>query len=107
MDCKIKLLEFRHDENNPHITVTDPEYCRKCDAGVCLTICPSGVFKWNYQNEAAPVLIYYKQCIECGACRLACPYNNIQFQFPSGGYGVTFRDGISVYPRPNQAPKLT
>lgn len=100
IDCKIKLLEFRPDSEFQHVCIIDPQICKNCNEGICLTICPSGVFKRNDANEDAPVTVRYKQCMECGACRLICPQNNILFQFPNGGYGVIFNDGVSVYPHP-------
>lgn len=96
IDCRLKLLCFHPDSEFAHVLITNPQMCKTCDHGVCLTICPSGVFKWNYQNDEQPVLVHYEQCIECGACRLVCP--NIHFQYPNGGYGVCFNDGVSVYP---------
>ncbi|MCX7780067.1 MAG: 4Fe-4S dicluster domain-containing protein [Negativicutes bacterium] len=107
VDCKLKLLEFLPDGEFQHVRILDAELCRKCDAVLCLTLCPSAVFRWNYQHETEPpVLVYYRQCIECGACRLICPKNNIEFCYPNGGFGVTFKDGISVYLRPYTPPEM-
>lgn len=98
IDCRLKLLTFHPDSEFGHVAITNPQMCKNCNHRVCLTICPTGVFKWNYQCDEQPVLVQYEQCIECGACRLVCPQNNIQFQYPNGGYGVCFNDGVSIYP---------
>lgn len=88
----LESLEFRTDEDSQHVKIIDQEICRSCECKNCLLICPSGVFQWDYVPEHS-VLVYYRQCIECGACRLACPPNNIALCYPNGGYGVMFKEG--------------
>lgn len=89
---KLTSLEFITDEARPHLRIREQSVCTACSSKPCLSLCPSRVFQWD--NAAAhPVLILYKQCVECGACRLACPQANIDFHFPAGGYGVMFRHG--------------
>ncbi|WP_040682949.1 ferredoxin family protein [Thermosinus carboxydivorans] len=92
LDAKLKLLLFKTNEDWQHVVINDQEVCRNCTDKQCLTICPSGVFRWNYQ-PADPILVLYKQCIECGSCRLVCPANNINFSYPNGGYGVSYKEG--------------
>jgi Ferredoxin-like protein len=92
LEDKIVLINFNPDNDFQHVAVQDQEQCNKCIEKHCLTICPSGVFKWDYQPDS-PIMVYYKQCIECGACRLACQFDNIQFTYPVGGMGVTYREG--------------
>lgn len=89
---KINLLQFIPDENNQHIVIINEAECQKCTSKPCLTICPSVVFTWN-NCDHHPVLVSYKQCIECGACRLICPLENIEFSFPNGGFGVIYHNG--------------
>jgi len=93
-NCIVVLPEFHTDEAFQHVSINDPQLCKSCNCTTCLTICPSGVFKWSFQDEESPITVLYKQCIECGACRLICPHNNIHFEYPNGGYGVMFHDGI-------------
>ncbi|SMC55783.1 ferredoxin family protein [Sporomusa malonica] len=89
---KIALIDFNPDDNRQHVAVYKQEQCDVCKEKQCLNICPTGVFKWDYQL-GSPILVYYKQCVECGACRLACQFNNIIFAYPSGGFGVAYREG--------------
>ncbi|MDF2568905.1 MAG: hypothetical protein K0R55_509 [Sporomusa sp.] len=92
LDDKIGLICFNPDDSHQHVAVASQEQCCNCEAKQCLTICPTGVFKWDYQ-PGSPILVYYKQCVECGACRLACQEDNIIFDYPRGGCGVAYREG--------------
>lgn len=90
LEDKVKLLIFSTDEDWQHVKVINPGTCSDCKDKQCLTVCPSGVFRWNYQRSD-PILVLYKQCIECGSCRLVC--SNIEFSYPHGGYGVLYHEG--------------
>ncbi|MDR3564826.1 MAG: 4Fe-4S ferredoxin [Negativicutes bacterium] len=90
LDAKIELIAFQADDSCQHVTISSLDECGKCQQKPCLDLCPSQVFRWNYIADD-PILVFYKQCIECGACRLVCP--NIVFTYPRGGYGVIFRQG--------------
>ena len=93
----LPLPNFCPDDDLQHIGIVDLALCRNCGIRVCLTICPSSVFNVNFPDEDRPIEVYYKQCLECGACRLACPHSNIFFQYPRGGYGVNYNDGETIY----------
>lgn len=87
---KIKLIHFRPDHNWQHVILTNTEDCRQCQDKACLSLCPSGVFVQDC-DEVDHILVLYKQCVECGACRLIC--KNIEFFYPRGGFGVAFKEG--------------
>ena len=90
--AKIALIEFRPDETWQHVVIADQEKCRSCPDKNCLRVCPAGVFAWD-NIPGHPVLFRYRQCVECGACRLACPEGAVEFSYPHGGYGVVFHQG--------------
>jgi ferredoxin like protein len=90
LDDKIKLIDFAPDDSWQHVIIASENRCAECREKPCLSICPSRVFRWDYGPDS-PVLVYYKQCIECGACRLVCA--NIDFSYPHGPFGVRFRQG--------------
>ncbi|MEG6586162.1 ferredoxin family protein [Dendrosporobacter sp. 1207_IL3150] len=90
IDNQLKSLTFIPDDNWQHVLITDQMRCHDCHDKLCLTICPSGVFAWNLQPKD-PILVMYKQCVECGSCRLVC--DNIDFSYPLGGYGVQYKEG--------------
>ena len=89
-DEQLVLVCFQPDDCWQHVIVLDQDVCRNCKTRQCLTFCPSGVFRESEESGQA-VLVLYKQCIECGGCRLIC--DNIDFSYPNGGYGVTFLEG--------------
>lgn len=89
---KIALIQFSPDDVHQHVAVLKEEQCSECQEKPCLSICPTGVFKWDYQ-QGNPLQVYYKQCVECGACRLVCQFDNIRFTYPSNGLGVAYREG--------------
>jgi ferredoxin like protein len=90
---KIKLDAFYVDKDFQHVGITDKSICRsKCQSKACLKLCPSEVYQWNYERSQ-DIVVRYEQCIECGACRIACPEQNVFFDYPRGGYGTLHRYG--------------
>jgi NAD-dependent dihydropyrimidine dehydrogenase PreA subunit len=48
----------------------------------------------NYRVEDnGHTTIYWSNCIECGTCRIICPFHNISWKYPAGGFGVSYRYG--------------
>jgi ferredoxin like protein len=78
-------------DTKSHISIRDKEVCREdCENKPCTYYCPTRVYSW--QDETEEIKIDYTRCIECLACPYGCPYNNIHWQFPRGGYGVDYTD---------------
>jgi ferredoxin like protein len=85
---KMRTARFRVDET-AHIVV-DGEKCRSCSVRACIYVCPANLF---VPLDDGSVLFNYEQCFECGACYFVCTQEGaIQWTFPKGGYGVTFRE---------------
>jgi len=61
--ANVTTLEFRADA------------CTGC--GMCVTVCPHGVFKMNGHKA---MVIDYDACMECGACARNCPVQAITVQ---------------------------
>jgi ferredoxin like protein len=93
---KIDSIHFAPDNSWQHVIISEQNICKDCQEKPCLTICPTAVFLWNYA-ESVPIKVLYKQCVECGACRLACPHNNIEFLYPHGGYGVMYTEEFNLF----------
>ena len=64
----------------------DPAHC-----GDCTTVCPAKVYEWEADHKK--IVVNYENCIECGACRMLCPYDNIACEWPRGGFGVQYKLG--------------
>ena len=89
IEDKLFLDRFRVDET-PHIRIIDPGTClTACADQPCLYFCPANV----YRIEKDHIVAAYEGCLECGSCRIACPNLNIEWRFPTGGYGVSHRFG--------------
>jgi ferredoxin like protein len=43
--------------------------------------------------ERNRISINYEGCLECGSCRIGCPHLNIEWRFPTGGYGIRHKFG--------------
>lgn len=77
-------------DDTSHIHIKNEEVClEKCENKPCTYYCPTRVFSWDgEQNE---IEIDYTRCVECLACPHGCPYNNISWSLPDGGYGVNYQ----------------
>lgn len=72
-----------------HLKIENNSICReKCLNKYCTIFCPTNVFTWSQLQQS--IIIDYQKCIECLACPFGCPYQNIQWQFPTSGYGVEY-----------------
>ena len=69
----------------------DEDVCIRCKEKPCTFICPANVYEWN--EEKCIMTIRYENCLECGACKIACEKNNITWRYPNSGYGVKYKNG--------------
>ncbi|HKD66173.1 MAG TPA: cyclic nucleotide-binding domain-containing protein [Candidatus Binataceae bacterium] len=51
-----------------------PSACRHCDDPKCMNACPTGAVRRRPEGE---IYFKYDQCIGCGNCAIACPFDNI------------------------------
>ncbi len=75
-----------------HITLSDPALCGRCSEKPCIRVCPAEVYAW----EADHLRIRYENCLETGACRIACEKlgnRALVWTFPAQGRGVQYRLG--------------
>ena len=89
VDEKLASVSFDVDRN-AHITVRK-ELCPACASKPCLHICAAENYKWDARGDY--LIFNYEGCLECGACRLICPMDAIDWSYPRGGHGVRFRFG--------------
>jgi ferredoxin like protein len=89
IEDKLFLDRFRVDEQ-PHIRIIDGAVCRdSCEGQPCLYLCPANV----YRLEKDHISVAYEGCLECGSCRIGCSHLNIEWRFPTGGYGISHKFG--------------
>ena len=88
IEDKLSRVRFNVD-CEPHIRV-DLKICETCPEKPCLYVCPVQ----NYRlKEDGCIEFLWQGCMECGACRIACMKDAIEWNFPRGGYGVCLRYG--------------
>lgn len=88
---KLASVSYREDTLRPHIEIAEQSTCALCEGKYCNYFCPAGVYIWDVSQKRT--LVSSGNCIECGACAIGCPYDNIDCHAPRGGYGVQFRLG--------------
>lgn len=97
LEDRLHLLQFRT-FGSSHLDLEDPLVCVRCAGRPCTTVCPAEVYTWLEQDPGGAagrgrLIVAYENCLECGACRIACPERNIRWAYPQGDYGVSFRYG--------------
>jgi len=90
LEDRLGLLRYKSDHQS-HIKILNTQVCLGCKDKPCTTVCPADVYKWEEANQK--IVVGYENCIECGAARMMCPYANIEWVPPRGGFGVNYRYG--------------
>jgi ferredoxin like protein len=86
IDDKLFLNTYIADTTS-HLVIKDQTVCVNCKEKPCTDFCPARVYEFK-DNK---ITVGFEGCLECGACRIACPNNNIDWNYPRGGFGVQFR----------------
>ena len=73
-------------DHRPHIRV-DASKCTKCETKPCVRLCPAAC----YTLVDGRLVFSYEGCLECGTCRVICPLNAIQWDYPLSGRGIQYR----------------
>ena len=89
VEDKLGKTKFTVDESHSHITV-DRDYLDKEEAKRLCSVCPAGLYKLDEQGR---LQFSYLGCLECGTCRLICDQNNVDWNYPRGGFGILFKFG--------------
>lgn len=93
LEDKLYLVNFKPDTMS-HLGVKDQEKCRDCQIKhdkPCIVGCPADC--WEHNIEKNETLVAFEGCLECGTCRIICPYDNVEWHYPRGGFGVNYRYG--------------
>lgn len=89
IDDKLAKVKYVSDEDS-HI-INNPEKCLKCKKRFCTFVCPAHVYEWD--ESAENLIINHENCLECGACRISCKEQSLEWCYPKGTKGVTFKLG--------------
>ncbi len=90
VDDLLMTLKYFTDEEAVHLSIKSHETCARCQHKPCLYFCPVGVYTLGNDGK---IQVAYQSCVECGSCRIACPYDNIEWRLPRGGFGVAYKFG--------------
>ena len=85
---KLAVMKYNCAETS-HLIVNQ-EICKKCKDKTCTYVCPADVYALD--EITGEVLVSFENCLECGACRIACPKNKIDWRYPSAGCGVVLKN---------------
>ena len=87
LDLKLETTVYKPDPE-PHIVI-QKELCLACERRPCTIVCPAQLYVWDVDQISHNC----DGCLECGSCRIICPYDAITWRYPRGGYGVCYRWG--------------
>lgn len=91
MEDRLYTVTYREAEDS-HLGIEDTDVCSTtCSTYECTSVCPANV--WRNDREDGVPTIAFENCLECGSCRFACPYDNVEWEYPETGAGVSFRYG--------------
>jgi ferredoxin len=68
----------------------EAEACTGC--GVCVEVCPHGVFA---MNSHVALVVQPDACMECGACQKNCPFGAIVVDSGTGCAGAMIRAALT------------
>ncbi len=88
---KLFQNRYRVDAGRPHIKIIDAAKCESdCQLKQCTVCCPAGC--WTLQKTGKVELVT-DGCVECGTCRLVCDEENVDWNYPRGGFGILYKFG--------------
>ncbi|HIJ66133.1 MAG TPA: 4Fe-4S dicluster domain-containing protein [Candidatus Hydrogenedentes bacterium] len=89
IEDKLSKVQFINHADS-HLAVRDQQTCRRCVLRPCVDVCPGAVY--DYSNEEG-LSVAYENCLECGSCKIVCEFDNIEWNYPPGGFGVDYQWG--------------
>ena len=85
-----KLTTIKYNCDNKTHLIPDAKKCIKCKEKTCTKVCPADVY--TYDENLGELVVQYENCLECGACRIACPKNAIDWNYPKSGCGIILKN---------------
>jgi len=87
LDKKLANVKYTPDTIS-HLVPCDQD-CKTCISRCCTYVCPAGVYEWS--GEQQKLIVNFENCLECGACRIVCEKQSLNWSYPKGTKGVTFK----------------
>ena len=84
------LAKVKYKPDTVSHLVPDNALCKACQNRVCEKICPAKVYEWDEKNQK--LIVKFENCLECGACRICCPHNAINWTYPRANKGITYKN---------------
>ena len=91
MNIDKKLYTLKYSSDTESHLAPNMQDCVSCQGKPCTVVCPANVYEWD--EEDAKLLVNFENCLECGACRIACEKKSLGWEYPKGTKGVTFKKG--------------
>ncbi len=89
LDKNLSTLKYTPDTES-HLKPCQDD-CKVCKNRPCVNACPAGVYEWLEDEKI--MLVKYENCLECGACRILCERQSLNWEYPKGTKGVMFKRG--------------
>ncbi len=87
---RLARVRFVTDEDESHIVVNQAIAKATGTGKVLVAVCPAQV----YREEAdGTISVEYAACLECGTCLAVAAPGSLTWRYPTGGFGVQYRDG--------------
>ena len=84
------LAKVKYKPDTVSHLIPNNEFCKKCENRACEKICPAKVYEWD--ENAQKLRVAFENCLECGACRIICPYAAIDWRYPGATKGITYKN---------------
>lgn len=91
MNIDKKLYTLKYSPDSMSHLVPNADDCIMCQGRPCTFICPANVYEWDEEDKK--LIVNFENCLECGACRIACEKKSLGWEYPKGTKGVTFKNG--------------
>lgn len=84
-----KLYTIKYNPDTVSHLIPNEDICKTCKEKPCTYICPANVYQWDNDK----MIVNHENCLECGACRIACEKKCLKWEYPKGTKGVIFKKG--------------
>jgi ferredoxin like protein len=87
---RLAANSYTTDEEESHIRI-DQDLARSTGSGLrIIAVCPAKVYT---QEADGTISAEHAACLECGACLAVADPGVLEWRYPRGGMGISFREG--------------